>query len=416
MKKTAIMLCLVMLLPLMAFAQEADQPGVSEQGIQLGSFIFTPSFELIYESKDNIFLRPSKDKDPLGIGEESDSIYVARARFMLEYPFADNYFRATWVPQWRDYADNELQENFTHYLDLVGSFNTPSGLELDIANHYVMGSLEVQEVDPGQELVYGDVPFTKNTTTFDMKYFFTPTDGFGLYADYTMFEYDDPTALWYDYTSYTAGLSYQRYMNPLLRMALGFDFMSYDADQNEFSLVPDKIRDYDGYNVYVKFYGDFSPTVNSSIKIGYESLSFDKVAGYGNRDYDDFSVDADLTWEVTEGHSLTFDSQRKLYASNFADVSSFTHSHLGVRYNAQMGAKTFGALGMRLLNNDYNESSEIYGRTRSDDMLEFKAELGYHINPTFSTRLNYTMQDRDSNINMFDYKVNIWAINLVIGF
>ena len=405
MKRAVVLGCLLLLASIFCFAQTGDQPGVSEQGIQVGNMIFTPSLELIFEDKDNIFLTPSN--------EESDSIYVARAKLMLEYPFAESYFRLLWVPQWRDYADNELEENFTHFLDLVGKFDTASGIETTIANHFVQGALEVQEIDPGQELVYGDEAFTKNETVFDLKYFFTPTDGIGFNVNYTMFSFDDDSPLWYDYNTYTAGISYQRYMNPLVRMAIGLDFTDYDADESDAIWTDSALRDHDGYNAYVQFYGAFSPTVTGDLKLGYESLSFSTPSDYGDRDYDDWSADGSLTWELVEGQSLVFRALHKAFPSNFSDASSYTHSKLAMKYNAQLAAKAFIGLGAGLFNNDYNESDSFFEGTRSDDVLEFKLEFGYHFSTAISARFNYIYQDRDSNFDAFDYTVNIWMVNLV---
>lgn len=393
-RSTLLCLLVVAMLSLVAFAQEGASTQVSEEGIALGKFIFRPSLELVYEDKDNVFLTPTN--------EVSDVLYTARATFSLEYPFYENYFRINWTPQWRDYQDHELKENFSNFVDLDLAFDTPSGLEAEFTHHFAQGFLEVNEVDPGMELVYAEEPFTKNETTGDLKYFFTPTDGFGIKARWNDFSYDDPTSLWYDYTTFSGGISYQRYINPLVRMAIGIDSDTFDADD------PEGLRDYDRLDYWVQFYGTFSPTVNGSIKLGYEELNFDNAS-----DYNDWEAEANLSWQVWEGQTLTAKVIRRAFPSNYALNTRYTHNQFGLDYEFQLTPRFYGRLMGLIWKNEYEK--EMNAKARTDDAWRLSGAVGYHFNPRLSARLQATHEERDSNLD-FDYTVNIIQVNLVYGF
>jgi hypothetical protein len=397
-----VLMLLVALVAVCAFAQDAavqESNGETvKEGISIGKMVFAPSVEFIYEDNDNIYLTEND--------EVSDEIYTMRPKLLLELPSETSYLRFGWIPQYRDYADTELSTNWTHFFDAEGTFKTPSGLELKVADHFIKdGTLEITEVDAGSELVYNDAPFDKNTAMLDLKYFFSDTTGFGLYADMQDVDFDDAysNVAWYDWSSETFGLSFQRYMNPLLRMALGIDYKSFSPDGTV------DWREYSGYNYFVQFYGDFTPTVNASIKVGYEDLDFE---GTGE-DYADWSADANIVWNFADAHNLTMGLKRQAYASNYLDVSSYTNNAVQLTYNFTIVEKFYGSLGGEFGKNEYND----YNRT--DDIWGLLGFIGYHFTPHVSARLNLRHEVRDSSeacSQGCDYEVNAVLLNLVVGY
>jgi len=392
-----------MVFSLSVLAQEATYEGTKEEtakeGIILGKFVFSPSIEFIYENKDNVYLTRTN--------EFEDQVYLLRPKLLFELPKEDSYLRFSWVPQYRDFQDIELKENWTHFFNIEGRINTSGGLELTAGDKYIMkGTLEVTEVDAGNELVFGLLPFDKNNLYFDMKYFFDSTNGFGLNADYVDLSFDKPSAgwekLWYDYKSTTFGATYQRYMNPLLRMAAGINFMNYDPED----IAP--FKKYNGFDYYIQFYGDFTPTVNASIKFGYEDLDYD-----GAKDYKDWDARADIFWNFSENRNLVTSIIRAGFPSNFGYAGSYTHNSITVTYNYKFSEKFFSALEAGFGKNDYNESSRV------DDWWQGRINFGYHFNPLMSIRFNYIYEDRNSNFNCYqgcDYKASTYMLNFILGY
>ena len=400
MKKVVTLL--VMLLSAVVIAQEATLQETAgepvKEGISIGKMVFAPSIEFMYENKDNIFLTESD--------EVSDDLYVVRPKLLLELPSETSYLRFAWVPQYRDYADQELNENWTHFFDAEGNFKTSGGLEMKVADHFIKsGTLEVAELDAGAELVYNDAPFDKNTALIDMKYFVSDTTGFGIYADMQDVEFDNSYSNipWYDWSSETFGASFQRYMNPLLRMAVGVNYKNFSPDNTL------NYREYSGYDYFVQFYGDFTPTVNASIKVGYEDLDFEGTSD----DYGDWNANANVVWNFADSHNLTLSVNRQAYASNYQDVTSYTHNGIQLNYNFTIVERLFGAVGGAFGKNDYNDFH------RTDDTWALLGNIGYHFTPHISARLNLRHEKRDSSEVCFqgcDYKVNAVLLNLIVGY
>jgi hypothetical protein len=397
-----VLMCLVALVSVFAFGQEpAVQDAGTEttkEGISIGRMVFAPSIEFSYENDDNIFLTESD--------EVSDDIYVIRPKLLLELPSETSYLRFAWVPQYRDYSDYELNENWSHFFDAEGNFKTSGGLELKVADYYIKdGTLEVSELDPGAELVFNDAPFDKNEAVLDMKYFFSDTTGFGLYADMqdVQFAGGYTNLAWYDWSSETFGASFQRYMNPLLRMAIGVNYTNYSPED---TLV---WREYSGYDYYVQFYGDLTPTVNASIKVGYEDLDFEGT----DDDYADWDADIRMVWNFAESNDLTLGLVRQAYASNYQDVSSYTNTGFELAYNFTISEGFYGSLGGAFGKNEYSYS------TRTDDTWGLIGYLGYHFSPLISARLNLRHEERDSSeycTQGCDYAINAVLVNLIVGY
>lgn len=401
MKRLFGMLCIAFSLFLSAqvVTYEETVEETSKEGIILGNFIFSPSVEFVYENKDNVFLTKSN--------EVEDQVYLLRPKLLFELPKEDSYLKFSWIPQYRDFQDIEIKENWSHFFNFEGRIKTPGGLELIAGDKYILkGTLEVSEVDAGGELVFGLLPFDKNNLYFDMKYFLDSTNGFGLNADYVDVSFDKPETgfekFWYDYKRTEFGATYQRYMNPLLRMSAGLNFLTYDPE----NIAP--FRKYDGMDYYIKFYGDFTPTVNASIKLGYEDLDFD-----GAKDYKDWNARAELIWNFSGNRNLTTSILRQGFPSNYGYAGSYTHNSINLTYNFNFGEKFFSALGAGFGKNDYNSISRV------DDWWEGRFNIGYHFNPLMSVRFNYLYQDRNSNEDCFqgcDYKASTYLLNFIIGY
>lgn len=378
---------------------EETKEEVATRGIILGNFIFSPNVEFLYENKDNVYLTKTD--------EFEDQVYVIRPKLLFELPKEESYLRFSWIPQYRDFEETKLKENWTHFFNLEGRIKTLGGLELTAGDKYIMkGTLEVTEVDPGNELVFGLLPFDKNNLYFDMKYFFDSTNGFGLNSEYVDLSFDKPEVgwekLWYNYKKTSFGATYQRYMNPLLRMAAGINFTNYDPEDTA------PFKKYNGIDYFLQFYGDFTPTVNATLKFGYEDLDYD-----GAKDYKDWNARADIFWNFQENKNFVISILRAGFPSNFSYAGSYTHNSINIVYNFKLSEKFFSALEAGFGKNDYNDFSRV------DDWWLGRVNFGYHFNPLMSIRFNYIYENRDSNWDCFqgcDYKASTYMINFILGY
>jgi len=399
------LLLIMLLLPVMIWSQEItfkdEEQDLPKAGFSLGKFVFAPSIEVLYEFKDNIFLTE--------FNEVSDELLTVRPRLVLELPKEDSYFRLGWLPQYRKFKDYDLDQQWTNFFNLMGKIKTSGGLELKFLDDYTYkGALEVSQIDPGQELLFYSTPFNRNYFQFDMNYFFNDTNGFGLSADRIDLDTDCThcEALWYDYVHSFYGASYQRYMNPLLRMALGVNLVQFDPENTLAT------RGYDGFEYFLRFYGDLSPTVNATIRVGYQDLSYD----YSDYNYKDWDAEAQFLWNFVNDDNLTVTAARTVNASNYQEAISFTSNTVRLTYNFRPSRKLFAAVGGTAGRNDYNFFS------RTDDTWNVYGNIGYHFGQLTSLRVNLVHEERTSTEDSAacwqgcDYTSNTILLNFIMGY
>jgi hypothetical protein len=124
------------------------------EAIPVGPFLFSPAVQLNWQHRDNIFFTPDN--------EISDQVLMARARFQFELPINESYISFSYTPQFREYADYELDDKWSHFVDVVGGFEFANGLNIDATYKFMEGNLENREVDPGGELYWGDRWYRKH--------------------------------------------------------------------------------------------------------------------------------------------------------------------------------------------------------------------------------------------------------------
>jgi hypothetical protein len=112
-------------------------PGNTGEAIPVGPFLFSPTLQLTWEDRDNIFLRPEGQKF-------QDNIYLARARLMFEIPVYESYFRFTYTPQYRDFEKYNLEEKWSHFVDVGADLAFSSGVELNLNYRFVNANLETR--------------------------------------------------------------------------------------------------------------------------------------------------------------------------------------------------------------------------------------------------------------------------------
>lgn len=403
MKKGLLMI--VLLMPVLIMAQEItfqnEEQDLPKAGFSLGKFILVPSVEVLYEFKDNVFLTEAN--------EISDELLTVRPKLVLELPKEDSYFRLGWMPQYREFKNYNLDQQWTNFFNLKGKVKTSRGLELDFSDDYTYkGTLEVSQIDPGQELLFYETPFSRNELQFNMNYFVNDTNGFGLTADQIDVSNDcrKCSPLWYDYKDLRYGASYQRYMNPLLRMALGLNLAHFEPENTLAA------RGYEGLEYYIKFYGDLSPTVNASIQVGYQDLSYD-AGDYG---YKDWNAEALILWNFSNDSNLTTTVIRTVHPSDYEDAISFTRNGIRLTYNFRPSLKLFAAVGGMAARNDYN----FFPRT--DDSWNVFGNLGYHFGQLTSLRVNLVHEERSSTEDVVacwqgcNYTSNTILLNFVWGY
>lgn len=390
-------------------AQISPDPKPNEgEAIAVGPFLFSPALQLTWENRDNIFYTPDS--------EVSDEIYVARVLLMFELPIYDNYVRFSYKPQYREYADYEFNENWTHPLEVVGAFEFPNGLKLTPKYQFFSGALEVREVDPGGELMYGGERFTKHTLGIGADYWFTPRDGIRLDGSYNQLGYDercvDPTVnvvCFYDYDQFNLGIGWLHQLSPTLVMDLHYRHGEFDS-QDTLSY-----RDQTTDEVTLGFEGQVNDVISSGIRFGWRQT--DPDLGPGDPQIDDYSgplVNGRLGYAMAHGGTLRLDLLYTDYPSAFGANAFYTAYGGNVTYQLQRERFTAQARA-GLQTNDYDLPDPASGRDRSDDITSFGLGASYRITDIISLTGGYLYEDRDTLYD-YSYTSNAFVLGLVVGF
>ncbi len=402
-----LMVLLLAVLP--AAAQESPPPpGRVDPGeaIPLGPFIFSPAIDLSWESRDNIFFTPRDTVD--------DTIWTARARLLFELPVLNSYLSFCYTPQYREYKDFDLEENWSHFVDVGGVFEFSNGLHIVPTYRYVSGMLETREVDPGGELMWGDRRFDKNDAGVRLDYWLSPVNGISFEGEFIDIDYDgEPTfRSFYDYSRQWFGAAWLHQLSPTLVMEVWYRHGIFDADT-----IAD-FRDSSTDEITVAFRGKINPVLTSTFEIGWRATDLDETAPelieLGYDDYSGLAFRGGLSWELGHQSDLDLDLVRQDYPSGYGLNAFYTHTGGSLRYRLQR-ERLFGHIQFGYWNNDYDVRDVLTGESRSDDITEIGVGVGYRFNDILSLRASYLYQDRDTT-DRLSYDVNTFLVGLTVGF
>lgn len=371
------------------------------EAIAVGPFLFSPTVQLTWQSRDNIFFRPDD--------EVSDQVWLARARLQFELPIYESYVLFSYTPQYRDYQDYELNDKWGHFVDVLGGFELSNGVVLETTYKYMQGNLETREVDPGGELVFGDRLFRKHFAAARLNYWITPTDGLNVFADYTDLDHDDPD-LFYDYSRTTFGAGWLHQISEILVMNLAYSHIEFEPTDTV------DYRTSSSDELTLSFRGNLNPVLSTELAVGYRNTSYDVGAGDPSvSDFGGFIMNGWVNWELGHGSSLKLDLLRSDYPSNYATNANYVATGGSLQYQFDRN-RFYAQARARYQVNDYDLPDPRDGVVRDDPITTFAFGLGYRFTSYLSLWGGFLREDRDSNIYEYSYDYNVFSLGLVFGY
>ncbi len=379
-------------------------------GVPLGPVLFSPSLQMGWVSQDNLFRTAV---DPV-----SDDLYIARGNLIFDLPIHQSLLRLAYRPVYRNYKTFELQQNWSQFIDLTGRFEFSSGLVIDAQYRFVDGSQETREVDPGDELTFGNNPFRKNWISLEADYWFTARDGIRLTLLYDNVAYKDPLTepspdpeeqQFYNFTRTAAGAGWLHQLNDVLVLDVTYRRVWFDP-VDTFSY-----RTSTSDEVTVGVEGLLSPVVSTQMRVGWRQTTFDEVDGEQVlEDYSRFIINGFVTWDMGHGSSLNLGLWRETYPSNFGLNAFYDTSRavLTYRYDRE---RFFVLARARYQVNDYQVEDVVSGELRKDDITSYTAGLGYRITRIVSLYGSYIHLERDSTTPRNGYDANAISVGVTIG-
>jgi len=380
------------------------------EGLPVGPMLFSPSVQMAWVSQDNLFRTPT---DPF-----ADDLYVARANFMFDIPVRQSLVRFAYRPVYREYKTYELQQNWSHFVNLTGRFEFSSGLVIDAQYRFVDGSQEIREVDPGGELVFGDNPFRKNWFNLGVDYWFTARDGVRLTAQYDDVAYKDPLTepspdpdeqQFYDYTRTFAGAGWLHQINDVLVMNVSYRRVWFDPVDT----LSYRTSTSDEATVGVE--GLLSPVVSTAMRVGWRQTQFDDALGDEvPQDYSRFIINGFVTWDMGHGSSLNLSLWRETFPSSFGLNAFYDSSRAVLTYRFDR-ERFFALARARYQINDYQVEDLVTGEPRKDDIISYTLGLGYRITRILSLYGSYIHLERDSTIPRNSFDANAISVGVTVG-
>jgi hypothetical protein len=376
------------------------------EAIPVGPFLFSPAVQLNWQYRDNIFFTPD---NPI-----NDQVWMARARLQFELPLSESFILFSYTPQYRDYVDYELDDKWSHFVDVVGGFEFSNGLILDATYKYMEGNLENREVDPGGELYWGDRWYKKHFGAFHLSYWLTAKDGINFEADYTSLQHEDPD-LWYDYDSWVVGAGWLHQLSEILVMNLAYRHSEFRPKENLF--FDNDFRNSKSDEVTVGFRGMINPVLKTELVLGYRSTRYNiPPAAEGIiPDFDGFVINGYINWAMGHGSSLRLDLLRSDYPSNFGINANYVATGASLKYQYQKN-RFQAQLRGRYQVNDYAVPDLLTGLDREDPITTFGLGLGYRLGAFVSLWGSYLYEDRDSTIYRYSYDYSVYTLSLVVGY
>jgi len=370
----------------------------------VGPFLFSPTIQISWQDRDNIFFTPDN--------EVGDQVFQAGATLLFEAPISESLIHFSYSPLYTDYRTYDLEDRWSHFFDVGGTFVFSSGLVLDATYSYIIGNLQTRQIDEGGELYYGDPRFTKQMAGVSVQYWLTHRDGVFVEGAWTDLENSDPT-LFYDYTRVSAGLGWIHQLGPNSTMNVRYARSEFDAHDSPSS--SNGFRDSVSDELTLGLQGQLSPVVSTGLRLGYLEINYDLQPGDPPiSDFSGFIVDGYFDWALGHGSVVRLELLRSPFPSNYADNANYLATGGALQYSLDRGS-IYGSASGGFQTNDYELPDPQTGQTRSDDILTLGLGLGYRFTQSLSLWGSYVYEDRDS-LDQYSYTTNIYTLGLVFGF
>jgi hypothetical protein len=402
-------------------------PAHALEGIQGRTAIFYPSLELVYQHDDNFYLAPTD--------EVSAESFIAHAHFALEVPGARQYLRMEYAPQWRNVnvskGDDPDLDEVSHFWELDARLKGSSVFGVDIHHDLTAGVLESYELDPNREFVNKAAdPWMRNNIDVDFKWAGSRQTGIiSVGKEDTSFDGDGDITPWFELDAWRFGAEYRWKFAPLTNFVVNFKHQDSRNDYTEafrlnnggFDTLESSREDL-GFG----FDGEMGRTTTGRAVLGFASLDFDDNLGFTS-DWDGITLRADVTKSFSRWTKLAVNVERTPNFSGYGEqngAGEYNAYYVSNRIsftldNQPQGGKVGWSLIGQFQRNGYDTPTDDgtgVEKEREDDISRLRAEIGFHPIEHLSFRLNYQWEERESNINMFDYTDNIVAVQLQFGF
>lgn len=423
-----MLLCAAALLPGAVRAQSTYSqppfynPTGSEQGLNVGRFVLFPSISFNYAHDDNFFYQ-SEELSPVATGR----VEIV-PRLMVDLPLSRSRVRFQYSPLYREYMNQEVadqqQSKWSHLFNFEASVLMADVFTVALRDHYVYGTQEVQEFDPGGEVRFNLVPFILHEPSAEFSLDAGVRHRFSFIPRWYSLDFDDSVEGFF-YDSRRRGYE-GRYTFKLSPETQIFASTIGDYTQQDRAEVYGDV-DVDTRVTSLGLQRLAGGIITTGGSIGWEQMDFH--GGFGS-DYSGLAADINVGLNPSEIWRFNLMFRRNAYQSYFINNSHYINLEGRLRMIRQVGRTGFWQLGLTLAQNDYrdpvvippavatpdpddpnnpdrnnNGYSDVYeaflpsqGLVRLDRAGSIDLSAGLRLRPTLRMLVGYNYQARDSNV------------------
>ncbi len=382
------------------FNVAAEQPLYSDEatlGIRLGRFAVLPLIDLSWIRGDNLL---QTSEAPF-----VDNAYMVRGRATATLLESAHDLKLTYEARYRDFQDFTLEEKLTQLVDLRSELELTPNTKARVSNHFLHGSFEAREFDPGGEVVASTDPFYRNYAEAVLALDLSERFGAEISANYNVVEFLDTSTEFFDYHTQGFGGTFLYDLSPLTSL-LG---------EYIHTITPEPLDHPQAGSVAEMFLvglrGELTPMLRGQIRAGYGTQRFELATV--SQDFKGFVADLSLTRDFGEVAALTALVGRRTNPSAFDEngyyVSNYGRLQFITPFTRNFRITLTGAFYL----NDY-PIADASGVIRHDDIFSADVGLAYFFTPLTFLSMDYRHDRRNSNIEQFAYQSN--TIQLMVGF
>jgi len=418
----------------------------SNPGINAGRFILYPAVSFNYAHDDNMFYQ--SDDLPGVEPVESGRIEIV-PRLLIDLPLSRSRVRLQYAPLFRDYLNHEVAQvnKWSHFFDFEASILMADVFTVALRDHYVSGSQEVQEFDPGGEIRFNLAPFTLHEPSVEFSLDAGVRHRFSFIPRFSTLDFDEgPGQIFYDYKRRGYEGRYTFKVSP------------------ETQVFAYTISDYTQQERIQTFYGDVDVDLRTT-GIGLQRLAGGIITtggsiGWEQQDYtgggggDYAGIAADINVGLSPSDVMRFELmfRRGAFQSFYVNNNYYINLEGRLRMLRQLGRSAFWQVALTLAQNDYGDATDVtmtannvpsddtdndgyidlfesflpsQGVVRRDQAAAIDLSAGWRLRPTLRFLVGYNHQRRDSNVvqdiggefaETADYTDNRVYVTLEMGF
>ena len=369
--------------------------------MKAGAVDITPSLNISESRSDNIYSSPNN--------EESSNILVINPGILAEIVHGDSLYSLNAELSDGNYSDGLAKDD--DYTDYIIAFD--ADIALNQSNKIMLGaSISENHEDRGDGVTQGTTGFA-TPVEYDEDIF---SAGYRLGNDDSMLSFElGAGRLDKEYTNFkslTAIRSYEKddygltvyyKLAPKTDLLVEYNTASYEYDV---AVSAAQNLDSDEDKILVGAVWEATGNTTGTVKVGQVDKEFDSASR------DDFSGTvwlAQVAWTPSEQTSVSVYSTQEPKETSVGNGNFVDGTMTGASWTQGWTSAISTTVAFGTGDDDYDDTN------RSDDVTNYGISLDYEFRRWLSIGVAYDFDERDSNINAFDYERNIYSLNVSLS-